>query len=59
MMNIIIKYLGDTVVGDKPSKRKTFFTIIPLKLVEEFQNKTFNEFDLEGQGIRKLISHLT
>ena len=41
-------------IGDKSSKTKTTFTIKLPKLVEEIQNKNFDEFDLEGQG-RKII----
>ena len=54
MMYNIINDLGYTGIGDKPSKRKTFFTRTLPKLVEEIQNKTFEEItddssDLEGQ----------
>ena len=60
MMYNIINDLGYTGIGDKPSKRKTFFTITLPKLVEEIQNKTFDEItddlgDLEGQGIKIII----
>ena len=43
MMNNIINDLGYTGFGDKESNRKTFFRIILPKLVENIQNKTFNE----------------
>ena len=55
MMNNIIRDLGYTGIGDKKSRRKTFFTITLPKLVEDIQNKTFNEIDLQGQGIEKII----
>ena len=42
-------------MGDKPSKRKTFFTPKLPELVDENQNKTFNEIDLEGQGVKIII----
>ena len=63
MMNIIVRYLGYTGVGDRPSNRKTFLTITLSKLVEEIRNKTFEEIrdisdNLEGQGIKKTY-HLT
>ena len=55
-MNNIIKDLGYTGVGDRDSKRKTFFTKKLPKLVEEIQNKTFDEItddsDLEGQRLK-------
>ena len=61
MMYNIINDLGYTGTGDKPSKRKTFFTITLPKLVEEIQNKTFEEItddsdnDLQGQGVKIII----
>ena len=55
MMNNIINDFGYTGVGDRPSDRKTFLTITLLKLVDEIQNKTFDECDLEGQGIQQII----
>ena len=45
MLNNIRRDLGYTGVGDRDSKRKTFFTIKLPKLVDEIQNKTFNEID--------------
>ena len=51
----LIRDLGYTVVGDEKSNRKVFFTITVPKLVDEIQNKTFNEIDLQGQGIEKII----
>ena len=55
MMNKIINGLGYTGVGDRDSKRKTFFTITFPKLVDEIQNKTFDELvddsdDLQREG---------
>ena len=57
MYNIIrdLKYDG---IGDRDSKRKSFFTEKLPKLVENIQNKTFDEItndynDLQGEGIQK------
>ena len=63
MMNNIIRDLGYTGREDRDSKRKTFFTIILPKLVEEIQNKTFDEItddsdDLQGEGV-KISYHQT
>ena len=60
MMNNIINYLGYTGDGDRDSKTKTFFTKILHKLVEQIQNKTFDEFtddsdDLQGEGVKTII----
>ena len=59
MYNIIrdLKYDG---IGDRDSKRKAFFTKKFPKLVENIQNKTFDEItndynDLQGEGIQKII----
>ena len=59
MINMI-KDLGHTAIGDRDSKRKTFFTITLSKLVEGIQNKTFDEItddydDLQGEGIKTII----
>ena len=59
-LNNIINDLGYTGVGDKTPKRKTFFTKTLPKLVEDVQNRTFDEItddsdELDGQGIRKII----
>ena len=54
-MNNILRDLGYTGIGDKQSKRKNFLTVTLPELVEEIQNKTFNEIDLESQGIKTLI----
>ena len=43
MMNNIIRGLEYTNLGDYPSKRKTFSTITLPKIVEEIQNRTFEE----------------
>ena len=59
MINNIIRGLGYTGDGDRESKRKTFLTITLPKLVDEIQNKTFDEIDLEGRGVRIIIpSHI-
>ena len=61
MMYNIINDLGYTGFGAKPSKRKAFFTITLPKLVEEMQNKTFDEIkldsnsDLQGEGVKIII----
>ena len=54
MYNIIrdLKYDG---LGDRDSKRKIFFTKKLPKLVEDIQNRTFDEIDLEGQGVKIII----
>ena len=60
MLNNIIRDLGYTGIGDNKSKRKTFLTEELPKLVEEIQNKTFEEItddsnDLEGEGVKIII----
>ena len=60
MMNNIIRDLGCTGLRDYPSKRKTFFTITLPKLVQDIQNKTFEENtddsdDLQGEGLKIII----
>ena len=60
MINNIIRDLGYTGIGDRPSARKTFFTITLPKLVEELQNKTFHGItddsnDLQGEGVKFII----
>ena len=60
MMINNIRDIGYTGREDRPSKRKTFFTITLPKLVEEIQNKTFDEItdssdDLEGEGVKIII----
>ena len=61
MMYNIINDLGYTGIGDKPSKRKTLFTITLPKIVEEIQNRTFEEFTLDsdnglqGEGVKIFI----
>ena len=53
--NIIrdLKYNG---TGDRDSKRKTFFTKKLPRLVEDIQNRIFDEIDLEGQGVKIIIT---
>ena len=64
MMYNIIRDLGYSGIGDRDSKRKTFFLKKLPKLVEDIQNKTFEEIDddsdsdLQGQEL-KLLYHLT
>ena len=60
MMFNIIRDLGYNGIGDRDSKRKIFFTKTLPKLVEDSQNKTFEEItddsdDLQGEGINKII----
>ena len=61
MLNNIVRDLGYTGIGDNKSKRKTFLTITLPKLVEEIQNKTFEEItldsdsDLQGEGVKIFI----
>ena len=55
MLNNIIRDLGYTGTGDNKSQRKTFLTETPPKLVEDIQNRTFDEIDLEGQGVKIII----
>ena len=43
MLNNIINDLGYTGIGDNKSKRKIFLTEKLPNLVEEIQNKTFEE----------------
>ena len=59
-MNNIIRDLRYTGIGDRDSKRKTFFTITLPKLVEEIQNKIFDEItddseDLQREGVKTII----
>ena len=61
MLNNIINDLGYTGMGDRDSKRKTFFTKTLPKLVEEIQNKTFEKItldsdsDLQGEGVKIIV----
>ena len=61
MMNNIINDLGYTGYDDRNSKRKYFFTKTLPKLVEEIQNRTFEEItddsdnSLQGEGIKIII----
>ena len=60
MMNNIIRDLGYTGKWDGDSKRKTIFTKGLPKLVEDIQNKTFEEIsddsdDLQGEGVNFII----
>ena len=56
MMNNILRDLGYTGVGRKKLNRKSFFTITLPKLVDEIQNKTFDDItddtdDLQREGV--------
>ena len=60
MMYDIIGDLGYNGTGDRDSKRKIFFTKKLPKLVEDIQNKTFEEItddsdDLQGEGVKIII----
>ena len=55
MMSNVKNDLGYTGDGVRPSNGKTLLTETLPKLVNEIQNKTFDEFGLEGQGIQKTI----
>ena len=60
MLNNIINDLEYTGIGDNKSKRKTILTKKLPKLVEEIQNKTFEEItddsdDLQGEGVKIII----
>ena len=60
MLNNIINDLGYTGDGDNKSKRKLFLTEKLPKLVEEIQNRTFEEItddsdDLLGDGVKIII----
>ena len=60
MLYNIINNLGYTGIGDNKSKRKIFLTEKLPKLVEEIQNKTFEEItdnsnDLQGEGVKIII----
>ena len=60
MLYNIINDLGYTGIGDNKSKRKLFLTETLPKLVEEIQNRTFEEItddsdDLQGEGVTIII----
>ena len=61
MPNNIIRDLGYTGRGDYQSKRKTFLTETLPKLVEEIQNRTYEEITidsdnkLQGEGVKIYI----
>ena len=60
MMYNIIRDLGYNGTGDRDSKRKKFLTKLLPKLVEDIQNKTFDEItdnynDLQGEGVKIII----
>ena len=60
MMNNIKIDLGYTGVGDKKSNKKTFSTITLPKIVDEIQNRTFEEItddsdDFQGEGVKIII----
>ena len=60
LMYNIIRDIGYNGIGDRDSKRKLFFTKKLPKLVEDIQNKTFDEIaddsdDLQGDGVKIII----
>ena len=62
MLYKILKDINITVTKDRPSNRKTFFTIDLPKRVSEINNKNFientddSDSDLQGQGIKIIIT---
>ena len=55
-----MKDIKDTQVLVIRNQKKTFFTITLPKLVDDFQNKTFDEItddsdDLQGEGTKIII----
>ena len=52
MMSNILNELGYTGIGDRESKRKTFFTKTHPKLVEKIQYKTFDDITDESEDLR-------
>ena len=60
MLNNIIRDLGYTSRGDHQSKRKTFLTETLPNLVEEIQNRTYEEItdesdNLQGEAVKIII----
>ena len=61
MLNNIIRDLGYTGIGDIKSKRKIFLTEKLSKLVEDIQNRTYEEItldsdnNLQGEGVKIII----
>ena len=60
MMYNILRDTGYNGIGDRDSKRKIFFTKKLPKLVEDIQNKTFEEItddsdELQGDGVKIII----
>ena len=60
MLYNIMRDIGYTGIGDYPSKRVIFLKTKLPKLVEEIQNRTFDEIidepdNLEGQGVKIII----
>ena len=60
LTNKILRDLGYTGMGDRSSNRKKFSTIPLRKLVEEHQNKIFDEItdssdDLQGEGVKIIV----
>ena len=60
-MYAVLRDLGYTGIEDRKSNRKIFLTITLPKLVEEIQNKAFEEItlvsdsDLQGEGVKIII----
>ena len=60
MLNDIIRDLGYTVIGDIKSKRKLFLTEKLPKLVDDIQNRSYEEITLDsdnllGEGVKIII----
>ena len=55
MMNNFVRNLGYTSVGKKIQNENFFFVLELPKRAEDIHNKTFDEVDLEGQGVKTVI----
>ena len=60
MLYNIVRDIGYTGIGDNISKRKLFLTETLPSLVEEIQNRTFEEItddsdDLQGEGVKIIM----
>ena len=55
MLSNFLRDVNYTGVLNRQSNRKTFFATGLPERVNEIQNKTFDEIDLEGQGLKIII----
>ena len=53
MMNIFINDLGYTGTADRNSERKTFFTLTLPNLVDEIENRTFDELTDDSEDLQR------